>query len=816
MPRQQNQVIGLRPAPGERRTKRGCKPHVNLTVPEDGLPELPHSQIAVNQKDRELRLVHKTPRRELEKYVADEATRAGLEISLILNELKIRSTHGARIASGEDLLPGRVAGGCDCEIRFCATESFGRGCAISSGSIHFQRSTSAQPAPLSPRLAFATPSLGRYLLQFAVVFVVYFIAGKLGQATTNIRSSNLGPVWPAYGIALAAILICGYRIFPAVLSAAFLIAFLSPEPALTAVGQAAGATLAALTGTFLLRRLANFDNSISRVRDALAFVLLGGLVSAMVSASIGTLVLGASQVHPYSGLASAWLIYWLGDCTGALLVTPLVLSFPSLCRIRGWTRVAELLLLLAILVGACVVIFDDLPLVPVRMMAFAILPLIIWAAIRFGVGGASLSIFLVSTVATVETALGAGSFASSTPFWDGLQLDAFFTVLSLTGLTFAALYSERERAERERSQSLREQVAMEVRLQNEERLRGSEERLRLAQQAAHMGTFETNLKTGANTWNFELEQLYGLPRGGFGGTQAAFEDLLHPDDRAAVKKLIDQAMETGKSVSGEWRVIWPDGSVHWIAGHWQVFRDEAGAPLKMIGVNVDIADRKLSEAALAGMTQKLIEAQEQERSRIGRELHDDITQRLALLSLRMESVEGNPAEMQNSLPQFRKEVLEISEDVQALSHELHSSKLEYLGLAAAMKSWCGEFADRHKMEMSFTSKMSSDPPLPVGLALLRVLQEASSNASKHGRASNIDVQLWDDPSEVHLLVVDSGSGFDVGAASQGKGLGLTSMRERVRLLNGTISIVSKVGTGTAIHARIPRSEIEPSSLPAAS
>src|SRR5262249_21377532 len=158
---------------------------------------------------------------------------------------------------------------------------------------------------------------------------------------------------------------------------------------------------------------------------------------------------------------------------------------------------------------------------------------------------------------------------------------------------------------------------------------------------------------------------------------------------------------------------------------------------------------------------------------------------------------------QNNLPNFRKEVLEISEDVQALSHELHSSRLEYLGLAAGMKSWCGEFADRHKLKMNFSSKISSDPPFPVRLALLRGLQEASANASKHSRAGKIDVQLWDDPSEIHLMVTDSGSGFDVGAASQGKGLGLTSMRERVRLLNGTISIVSQVGTGTAIHARIP-------------
>src|ERR1700745_2008218 len=190
------------------------------------------------------------------------------------------------------------------------------------------------------RLGVAPRAIQNYLSYVAIVFLAYFIAGKLGQATTNIRSSNLGPVWPAYGVALGAILLYGYRIWPAVTAAAFVIAFLSPESALTALGQAAGSTFAAVTGVFLLR-LANFDNSISRFRDALALVLLGGLGSATVSATIGTIVLHSSKVHPYSGVGSAWLIYWLGDSTGVLLITPLVLTIPSLFRIRGWSRLAE-------------------------------------------------------------------------------------------------------------------------------------------------------------------------------------------------------------------------------------------------------------------------------------------------------------------------------------------------------------------------------------------------------------------------------------------------------------------------------------------
>ena len=126
-----------------------------------------------------------------------------------------------------------------------------------------------------------------YLLQILLVFVAYLVAGKLGQATANIRSSNLGPVWPAYGIALAAILICGYRVWLGVAAGAFVVAFFSPVSHVAALGQAAGATLAATTGVFLLHRIANFDPSLSRLSDALSLIALGGFGSAIVSASIG-------------------------------------------------------------------------------------------------------------------------------------------------------------------------------------------------------------------------------------------------------------------------------------------------------------------------------------------------------------------------------------------------------------------------------------------------------------------------------------------------------------------------------------------------
>ena len=329
--------------------------------------------------------------------------------------------------------------------------------------------------------ALKTAHRPRILLQISVVFAAYVVAGKLGQATGNIRSSNLGPVWPAYGIALAAILICGYRAWVGVAAGAFLVAFFSPVSHVAAFGQAAGTTFAATTGAFFLRRIANFDSSLSRLSDALSLIALGGFGSAIVSASIGVSVLYASHVHAYSGLGAAWLIYWLGDATGVLLVTPLALRFTDFLEVRGRDRFTELVILLFLLAAVCFVIFGDLPFIPVKLhfMAFAVLPFIMWAAIRFGVGATAFSILIVAAIATVGTALGSGPFTSNTTFVNAVLLDVFFGVLSVSGLSLAAVIAEREDAERERQQVVSKQAAMEARLRADEALRESEDKLRL-------------------------------------------------------------------------------------------------------------------------------------------------------------------------------------------------------------------------------------------------------------------------------------------------------------------------------------------------
>jgi signal transduction histidine kinase len=217
----------------------------------------------------------------------------------------------------------------------------------------------------------------------------------------------------------------------------------------------------------------------------------------------------------------------------------------------------------------------------------------------------------------------------------------------------------------------------------------------------------------------------------------------------------------------------------------------------------DVTRRKQMEEALSSMSRKLIQSQEQERTRIGRELHDDINQRLAMLAIGLEQLQHNPVTVRRRLQELREETIAISSAVQALSHELHSSKLEYLGVVSGMESWCREFSERQEMQIDFSSAVFGPLPFEIGLALFRVLQEALHNAVKHSGVKRVEVQVAEQSSEVHLLVRDSGSGFDMEAVKRGSGLGLLSMQERVRLVNGAISFESKPMGGTTIRVRVP-------------
>jgi PAS domain S-box-containing protein len=245
-----------------------------------------------------------------------------------------------------------------------------------------------------------------------------------------------------------------------------------------------------------------------------------------------------------------------------------------------------------------------------------------------------------------------------------------------------------------------------------------------------------------------------------------------------------------------------DGTTKWV--RWEIlpWRTPTGSIGGILVLAEDITDKKVLEGAVSDITQKLIVSEEKERSRIARELHDDIGQRIALLEMGL-------AQLQQEYPgsridRLRKQTSEISSDIQSLSHELHSSTLEYLGLARAISSFCREFSDHRELEVDFQSHdLPGSVPPDISLCLFRVLQEALHNSAKHSRARHIEVRLWATSGEITLTVRDSGMGFKRDAPKQSQGLGLISMRERVRLVKGELSIQSRSGRGTTIRAIVP-------------
>jgi two-component system, NarL family, sensor histidine kinase FusK len=308
--------------------------------------------------------------------------------------------------------------------------------------------------------------VGKFLVQTVLVSVGYFVAARLGLAVP-FTTGNVSPVWPAAGIALASLLLLGYPVWPGIAMGAFLANLLSPIPHIAAAGLAVGNTLAALTGAFLLRRAPNFQTSLSRLIDVLQLIAVGALISPLISASLGVATLFASGVQPWRAVPLAWVTYWLGDGMGILLIAPLLLTFSSIRAIRR-NRVKELATLTILLVLTCFVIFNDRLLGELKhdVLAFGVFPFVIWAATRFGMIGSSAALLLISAIATGETALGSGPFAQSSPFQNSALLQVYLAVLSVSGLSLAAVIAEREQTEVERTRLIREQANQAVLLRD--------------------------------------------------------------------------------------------------------------------------------------------------------------------------------------------------------------------------------------------------------------------------------------------------------------------------------------------------------------
>ncbi|MCH8321242.1 MAG: sensor histidine kinase, partial [Acidobacteria bacterium] len=240
----------------------------------------------------------------------------------------------------------------------------------------------------------------------------------------------------------------------------------------------------------------------------------------------------------------------------------------------------------------------------------------------------------------------------------------------------------------------------------------------------------------------------------------------------------------------------------------KIHHDEAGNPVRAIITLLDITERKQAETKLLALSRHLIQTQEQERRRIALELHDQLGQDLALLSIEIERLMQKAPESQAQLGEklqgLGMRTKELTSKVQTLSHRLHPSTLAHLGLVAASRSLCQEVSESSDIQIDFShSDVSRSIPQEVSTCLFRVLQESLTNVVKHSGAKTAQVELAGSPSEIQLQILDSGVGFDPKSTGSRGGLGLLSMRERLNLLGGELLIESRPSGNTWIKACVP-------------
>jgi PAS domain S-box-containing protein len=344
------------------------------------------------------------------------------------------------------------------------------------------------------------------------------------------------------------------------------------------------------------------------------------------------------------------------------------------------------------------------------------------------------------------------------------------------------------------------------RKQAEQALREGEERFRLVANTAPVLIWMSGTDKLCNYVNQRWLEFTGRPLEDELGN--GWAEGVHPEDLKGCMDTYTQAFDRREYFQMEYRLRRHDGQYRWLSAIGVPRFNPDHSFAGYIGSCTDVTEHKLAEESLADMGRKLIEAHEEERTWIARELHDDVNQRMALLAVELDrwnqQLPPSAVELHDHIHHAIQRLSNIATDIQALSHRLHSSKLEYLGLVAAAKSFCRELSEQHQAEIDFRDMaMPRSVPKEISLCLFRVLQEALQNAMKYSGVRHIKVELRGTEGEIQLTVSDLGIGFDPQDAIHRRGLGLISMRERMQLVRGEISINSQPGSGTTIHARVP-------------
>ena len=523
-----------------------------------------------------------------------------------------------------------------------------------------------------------------------------------------------------------------------------------------------------------------------------------------------------------SGLSDGFDITWrriaVSNALSIGIVTPFLIALCSqildppkekFLQPLRWLEFTSLLCGIAAISLLVFSSFAEHHLTQIPALIYLPIPLLIWAAIRFGPVGASLSHVLVAVLCIRGALAGVGPFAMNSIEKSAAAIQYFLVALYVPNLCLAAATRERE-------------AAISTLRKGELFAREKYAQLSNIYRYAPIGLAFLDKKHLFRDVNEFLATIHGLPAAEHVGR--SIDDVLSPELAAHAKATCRHVIETGepdinREVSARTSAH-ADSPRDWLISHFPVKDDGV-----IIGVNMilqDVTEHKRADAEIQhnhlvlresldriqDLAGRLIQVQEVERARIARELHDDVNQQLAALSMAISALKRRVpinTDVRSELEAMQRRTMNLTDEVRNLSHGLHSGVLQHAGLVPALRSYCDEQKGKHGVTTSFLVDEDVDlVSREVSLCIYRVVQEAMTNVLRHARASKATVQLTNNDGGLELTVTDDGCGFEVAGHAARRGLGLISMEERVRLVHGRLNIQSQSKTGTTLQVWVPK------------
>lgn len=649
-----------------------------------------------------------------------------------------------------------------------------------------------------------------------VVVVSYYLCASMSRPL-HFGTSSLALIWPSNAILVAVLAFTPNRRWWLYLLAVVPAHVAALAPLHLSLGwllyQIVHNSLLAIVIASILRAYSPSIFSFQKLRETLIFlaasIFIPGLVSFVLIFSVLRLIPGSVLVsHGWTGSAvSVWLARWLTNAVSLLIfLPPILISFS-----RDWNRrLAETprqryfeisVFALLLLLGSFSAFGLTRPSVNLQTGSFLVtLPLLLWATVRLGALGTSTSLVAVVLVSSWSAYWGLGPFVQPAHIERGVAMQICWILLATPLLALAAIIEENRIATRALLESenlfshLFDQASIGVAIESQE---------------GRLVSVNPALCAILGYTREELLQLSCL-------------SLSHPQDVEAEKPLFNELVSGSRlSYEIEKRFFKKDGVVTWGHVYVSLLRQPGQKAPLIIGMLEDVTARKTAELQLQTsesslkqrdrelrkLAGRLIQAQDAERQRISRELHDDIGQEVSELADGFEALDQEIMNLQMpglsaKVRYLRERASELATDIHTLSHDLHSSRLQHLGLASALKEIIEKLTSQHHIGVDFRSyALQQRLPDSLALCLYRIAQEALNNVVRHSKASLVEIEIAQMENEIVLRIRDNGAGFDMTVPSAG--IGLTSMKERAHLVGGSLQITSSAEWGTEVSALVP-------------